>query len=662
MEYKDLAILPEAEEGEYLAWVQKQILHHPVVKAHHGKWIELIEWENGNQYSIWDSESSGLMPVQLKRRKKKLVINLMKPLAETIEGKLNFQAQFQGVPNSAELRDINGAQVSTKFLAHNDYINDMDALNEDLKYDLVRTGNAVRKWTWETGKFGYVKDDTDKGYHEEEGELVGCVPSIFNIRIDPAAKTIEGAAWAMEIGEVKTSDICETFGISEEEIKTAQEVTPASGQSAMSFKYKGMNEKENEKDRDVPTQIVAWHWERKCTKYPKGRHIISIPGMILWAKENPCVRTNLPFFMFGYKRYGNSIWHTGPLHHVQDIQRDFNRTESIISEHIEGWRAKMVMDKNQGLKEGSFTTDSFEILEVDMSKGVPVPVTMPLLSPEVMNHRDFLLGAKDMVSNVHEVSNSQLPRYASRAPASLYAQMIEQENLKIDPMVRRINRVLKREAQFRLEMMGEYYTGERMVKIIGVNERSTISYFTGSQMEGNYDVKLVIGVSIHQSKTVMQRMMLDLKGAGAPIEWNTIFKLLWEGDISEKIRGDIADDRRASRENQAFLEGTFDKKFKDGGVQIMLTDDHAVHLDSHSKLGKSEEAQRWEPSTWSGFNKHMYQHMAMMKFLMQRAAAAQPETAGASVPGAQPGNGGGQAAPGAGMTDETQAREDELAF
>ncbi len=674
MEYKDATILPETKEQDYLAFVEKQILRHPVVKAHHGKWKELIEWEDGNQYTIWDQETASLAPVQLKRRKKRLVINLMKPLAEAIEGKINFMAQYEGVPNSSELKDINGAQVATKLLAHNDYVNDIDAQNEDLKYDLIRTGNAFRKWTWETGRFGYIK--TAKGdVQQEDGELVCSVPSVFNIRMDPTAKDVESARWIMEIEEVTEDDICSAFGLTPEDIRTVQanagrtviatpteKMNPAGGVGGI--KYNGMNEKMIEKDLEEPTYIVSWYWERKSEKFPNGRHIISIPSMILWAKENTALG-ELPFFKFGYKRSGNSPWYTGPLHHVQDIQRDFNRMMSIISEHVEGWRAKIVIDKNAGLKEGTFTTDSFEILEIDRSKGDPVPVTMPQLSPEVMNHRDFLLGAKDLVSNVHEVSYSQLPQYATRAPASLYAQMVEQENLKIDPMVRRFNRTLKKEATFRLKMMAEYYKNERMVKIIGVNERSSIAYFSGKDLNENYDVKLVVGVNIHQSKTIQQRMLLDLKTAGAPIGWNTIFKLIWEGDVSEKIRGDIADERRASRENQCFLEGTYDKPFKDGGVQIMFTDDHEIHMDMHTKLTKSEEAQRWEPSTWKAMNMHLFQHFGLMKQMMM-SVSANSQTVQANAPGGGNGQGGQQTQtqtpPGMGGTEDVQATEDNLPF
>lgn len=655
MDYKDPAILAPEKEQEYLDWIQRQILEHPIVKAHHGKWKELIEWENGNQFSVWDDTASTLMPVQLKRRKKRVVINLMKPLAETIDGKINFQARFEGVPNSPELKDVNGAQVATKFVAHNDYINDIDALNEDLKYDLIRTGNAFRKWTWETSKIGKIKTSAGEA-QDEAGELIGSVPSIFNIRLDPTAHDMDDARWIIEIGEVTADAIEAMFGIPVEDLRAMETSSPKMGSGVDPIKYKGMNEKEFEKDRNELTFIMAWFWERKCSDYPEGRHIISIPGMVLWAKANPALG-QLPFFKYGYKRYASSPWHTGPMHHVQDIQRDFNRMISIISEHVEGWRAKIVIDKNAGLKEGAFTTDSFEILEIDRSKGDPIPVQMPPLSREVLMHRDFLIAAKDMVSNVHEVSYSQLPQYAQRAPASLYAMMVEQENLKIDPMVRKINRTLRKETTFRLQMMGKYYDKERQIKIIGPNERSSLEYYSGMQMNGNYDVKLVVGVNIHQSKTIQQRMILDLKQAGAPIEWSTIFKLIWEGDVSEKIRLDIADERRASRENQAFLEGTYGKPFDQGGVEMLYLDDHKLHLDMHSKLIKTEEAQAWDQKTWSAMNQHIFMHLALMQQLMQRVAGAGGPDPGQIAAGAQAQPQQPQPAPGG---DATQAVEDTL--
>jgi hypothetical protein len=653
----DESILGPDDQKDHLDFIERQYTGHPVVKVFHPIWKELLEWENGDQFSQWDDKIQLMVPVQLKRRKKKVVINLMKPLAEAIEGKVNFMSQFQGMPNSSELKDTEGSKVATKVLAHNDYVNDIFSLNEDLKYWLIRTGNAFRKWTWENSRFGWIKKSDGSKPEKEEGELVGSVPSVFNLRPDPTAKTMDECRWFIEYEEVSEQLILENFpGVTEEMLKNAQNPIPTQ-------KYRGMFVKQNEIDKNEPTHIVAWHWEKKSKRFPEGRLIISIPGIVLWAKKNPALG-RIPYFKYGYKRFGSSFWYYGPLYYVKDIQRDFNRFNSIISEHVEGWRAKMAVPQGSIIKEGAFTTDSFEMVEVDTTKGDVKPLNMPELSQQVINQRDFLLACKDLVSNVHEVSYSQLPQYASRAPASLYAQMVEQENLKIDPMIRQINRTLKEEAKFRLEMMGEYYDKKRLVKVVGTNEHTSIEYFAGADLEGNYDVKLVIGVNIHQSKTIQQKMMLDLKTAGAPIEWDTIFKLLWEGDVSQEIRASYADRERASRENQAFLNGTYDKPFEEGGVQILFHDDHIVHCDSHSKTAKSEEAQRWDDATWKAFNKHLFKHLSLLAQLQQQMKeAAKPDLTQQLAGNVAPGNGSkSQSSPMSSGEETTQAIEDQLPY
>src|SRR4030042_5934552 len=86
------SILPEEETGRknFLVFLSKQVKDHPVVKKHHGKWKELIDWtDEGNQYSEWDKQASVMRPVTLKRRKRRVVINLMKPVAEALESKIN---------------------------------------------------------------------------------------------------------------------------------------------------------------------------------------------------------------------------------------------------------------------------------------------------------------------------------------------------------------------------------------------------------------------------------------------------------------------------------------------------------------------------------------------------------------------------------------------
>ena len=411
-EEKKIDYLPEDEEKPFLSWQAKQVTDHPVVKNYHGKWKELIAWgDAGDQFSEWDVKSGGMSPVVLVKRKKKIVINLMKPLGEAIEGKINMAYKLVGSPNSSEIADVRASKITTKLLDHNDYVNDADYLNEDLKYDLTRTGNAFKKWIFDFGEHGFIPraDEKDEVVENvpQPGEVTGSVPSIFNCRPDPTAKTRKQMRYFTEIMEVTEGEILDTFK------KVTKELLDAKASEDDATKFVGMNEPQDDKDKDEPTHIVRFYWEKKNTKpapkqskkYEDGRYIISTGNLVLYKDKNPALG-EIPYWHYGYKRVGNSMWHTGPFEHVQPIQRDFNRTVSIISEHMEGWRAKMVVPDGSIINKGAFTTDSFELLEIDTTRGEPHPLRMPELSAQIFAHRDFLREMLMWVANVHEVSFS----------------------------------------------------------------------------------------------------------------------------------------------------------------------------------------------------------------------------------------------------------------
>lgn len=640
-EDKKTNYLPEEEKGKLLMFLEDQVTKHPVVKNYHGKWKELIEWcDNGNQYCEWMGDTKTLTDIRplLRKRKRHIVINLMKPLIEAIDGKLNMTQALAGSPNSSEMKDIRGAQVATKVLSHNDYVNSVEALFEDFKYDLTRTGLAWFKWTWDIGASGFIKHEKDGKIEsvEQEGEVTGYVPSVFNIRQDPTAKDREHMRWLIEIDEVTEDDVLKNFP----DI-TKEDLDKASDRQGSNSKREGMNESEKDKSPDEKTHIVKYYWEKKSEKFSSGRYIIAIGNLVLYKGPNPALG-EIPYFSCYFKRLGNSFYGTGPLHHVQDIQRAYNRMVSMIMEHVEGWRAKMAVPPGSLPKEGSFTTDSFELVEVDTNRGPVQPMTMPELSPQVNAFRDFLAGSFNTVSNVHEVSYSQLPQYSSRAPASLYSMMLEQENLKIDPLVKHLNKMILDMGKFRLRLIDKYYTQPRLVKVMGKGQEASIEYFKGADLNNNYDVKLSIGVSLHQSAVVQQRLLLELKDAGVIQDNNKILKLLNLGSIEEELRGDIADETRAIRENQAFADDTYSKPKEKGGVFVYKHDNHEVHMDYHTNFIKTDEAQSWPTERWAALDAHIEEHYVYIQMLLQGAAGAagattqpNPLPGGGSAPSAE---------------------------
>lgn len=596
-------------EQEFIDWVDKQTISHPVVKTQHGTWKLLIAWELGNQFTKWNDTDRAVVDADLVTRKKKVVINLMKPLNETIEGKLNFSHRIIGVPNSGEQKDIMGSQVATKILDYNDYVNGMEELMEEMKHDLLRPGISCIKWYWDESAYGYSKNGK-----KIPGEVIGEVVPIFNIRPDPTAKNRKALRWVIELKEVTRNELKKTFELSDEKIDSMGE--------AKATKYSGMNEPVEEKDKDEDTYILKEFWERPSWLYQEGRFIQTCCGEKLYAGKNPNPEGDIPHFFFFYKKSPYSFWPKGPLHFVQDIQREFNRTVSIISEHIEAWKPKLAVSKGGIKRAGSLTTEAFEIVEVGVPGQDIKPVNMPELSAQVTEHRNFLIQSRDLVSNVHEVSYARLPQYASRAPASLYSMMLEQENVKLSPMVKRINKTLVEMATFRLKLMDKKYSVKRMVKIVGENKQATVDYFEKTELAQNFDVRIETGVSLNQSTTIQQRLMMEMWQAGIFQDKDRIkvLRMMNLGTAEYELRSDVADDEKAIRENQAFKDGNYDKKRQEGGVSVNWNDDHELHLDRHTDLLKSEEVQKWDDELYQALEMHVFEHFIFYQKLAMAMA------------------------------------------
>jgi hypothetical protein len=660
---------PVTEPEEFCEWIDNQVFEHPVVKNHHGKWKEILAWEEGNQYSLWNDHARRVLPVELNVRQTKLVVNVIKPLLETIEGKLNFDYMISGKPNSGEDRDIRGAEVATKMLDHNDHTVGLDELLEELKEDLLRTGNACMKWWWDKSlhglwapKLGGGVDKKNK--QKDPGEVQSDVVPIFNIRVDPTARRPRDCQWVLEIKEVNRADLLEIFelyGIDLKDIDPTLEFKDLEESKDRYSIVRNVDDRENQHKES--TYIIKEYWEKSNRDYKNGRLILTCGPYVLYAGKNPSPEAELPYFFYYYKKKKYSFWANGPAYYVQDLQRNINRTVSLIAEHIEAWRPKMAIPEGALKRHASMTVGPFELVEIDTTKGDPRPLQMPELSQQVMAHRDFLIASVDRVSNVHEVSYSRLPQYASRAPASLYSMMLEQENIKLAPMVKMVNKTLIDQATFRLKLMGQHYKRKRMVQIVGVARSTSVDFFDASDLNNNYDVRLERGVTINKSSTIQTRLLLELweKGLLKDADRYNIIKLLDFGTAENEIRSDVIDQERARRENYALLHGDWDNlpDYKPFNLdvleaigmpadQLMMMkqqvdtakvskvykhDDHALHLDQHTTLVKSEEWTQVKPELQIKMLAHIEEHYFYFQQEQRASQMAQQGPPPAKPPG-----------------------------
>jgi len=197
-----------------------------------------------------------------------------------------------------------------------------------------------------------------------------------------------------------------------------------------------------------------------------------------------------------------------------------------------------------------------------------------------------------------------------------------------------------------------------------------INYYSKVDLNNNFDVRLEIGVSLNQSSAIQQRLYMEMweKGMLSEEDRLKVLKVMNLGTAEAELRSDIADLERVERENQAIIDGSWDKlpEFENfiNGIpisqlpgfgeisageaksKIYKHDDHGVHLEGHTSFVKSEEYDDLPDDSKEKFQRHIEEHFLWLQLLLRSQQGGMPgETAG--HPGEAPlGGGGAGGAPG----------------
>ncbi len=182
-------------------------------------------------------------------------------------------------------------------------------------------------------------------------------------------------------------------------------------------------------------------------------------------------------------------------------------------------------------------------------------------------------------------------------------------------MVKFVNSTLLKRASYRLMLMEKHYELPRYARIIGRSKEVIVNFLRGVDINSNYDVQLEMGVSLNQSTTVQTQLFIQLfeKGLIGKQDGRKVLRVLNLGTAEHELRSDIIDDEKAIRENQSFIDGTYKRTRQEGGLNFSIHDDHELHLERHTNLEKSEEANSWEDQRLSDLQQHELMHYTALQ-------------------------------------------------
>jgi hypothetical protein len=514
-----------------------------------------IEWCNafdlGDQYKILNETTGQVEDVNL-TRETRCIYNICKTFNDAYAAKM-----WKGNP----IPTTSPFSTNTE-----DYDEDVNvATNADIEYWWKTSANGSVKGydTIRTGAVGgiaYAKVYYDKNKKSGmyDGEVVWerlnplhCHPNAdvtcdeefreFNHRY-PLEKSVAEERWAEQM---------EKFGIKELQTESKNDAQPEIAEAS-----KKLDDTANAEVKH--TVIVNDIWIKKCKKYPNGKHVVVVGPDTLVDEDNP-EPDMLPFFANAVNPIDGHLVGSGVTYPIIPIQRDMNKSSSVVMENVE-WMGHLKWLYKEGSLEHDGVLDDF-IEKVPYSGDTPPHQSDVKPLPVHITGRFWdLLEVAKFITKIQALDLGTIPKGGSQMSNQTTGRLTESEEVMFSPEVQRWSSFFSKIINRKLYLSKKYYAEDRIVRITGENKRTEAVTFKHEKLEDNYNVDIKLGQGFARSDeaqvTAITNLMQTPAFDKAQVDPRVIMEELLKKMGLTKLREDtFRDERQAKRYLKTILAG-----------------------------------------------------------------------------------------------------------
>lgn len=456
-------------------------------------------------------------------------------------------------------------------------------------------------------------DEGAEGAWVDEGDLGVRAFSPWQVRVNPEAETDDDLEWVI-ISETRSlrelaishPDLVDKI-IPEDVSRVTMDAAYASLGAVLGVRQSPVDDT---RDRDLDKVLVLHYHEKPCPEYPKGRYWQTAGEKIVLEEPQ-----DLP----------EGIW--PPVVHLQDIMlpgryhsasvvenviplnKRYNEINAAIREHHNLMsKGKWLVPRGSGLRQGSISNAPGEVLQYnpgfkpEQAQVAPVP-------PSLMDEREQVYSDFQIVSSMHSVSMGKAPPGISAGVAML--QLQEADDTDLNPFLTMLENAVAQLAGAALRIIRERYTTERLIDVVGPNQKYQVRAFKGSDLNGVRDVRPQAGSSFPWNKMAQQSMLLTLAAQMPQLFTNPetgqfdsakFARMLPVGGLSALGNDSDLDVQEALREEEMFtLLGAGNNEVP----QVESWQNHEVHYLQHIRILKSAGYRDWTAQAKQAFIEHV---------------------------------------------------------
>lgn len=584
------------QEDKLVSFVDEQ-LKKGDKKTYEMQWYLNIAYFVGKQWIAFDSVNKRLYEPEREPWQVRFVGNRIQPIVRTELAKITKNKPTIVVtPASNEDSDIKSARVAEKVADYLFYELDLKAKNQELGLWGLTCAGFIKPF-WNNNK------GNDAGQGLKQGDVDADIVSPFEIDIDPSAKKWSEVKWVCHkkvrdtdyVKQVYDKEVEAEGGILESNLYESQ-------LKDITIMGQGITYKNAEN-----AVIVKEYWEKPTAKYPKGRRITIANGVLLFYEEDigfgdeDDTERELPFFPFFHINVPGRVWPTTINEQLIPIQREYNKTRSQIIEN-KNLMANPIWLVPKGSTEEEISAGMpGQIIEYKPQIGKPEMAQAPSMSADVYKNEERCIEEFEFISGQHETSHGSTPTGVKSGVAIAYLQ--EQDDTKLGPTISNFESCIQNYMKYMLKMVKFKYIEERLIKIVGQDNKIETFYFKGSDLTST-DVRIVSGSSLPQSKAAKQEWIMNLVTNRVldPVkDRELIMKMLELGITEDMYDYYTIDINQAEAEKEQWLKGDFSPDVRDFY-------NHEIHITEHNKFRKSDDYKQLDPQAKALIDAHVKAH------------------------------------------------------
>lgn len=431
------------------------------------------------------------------------------------------------------------------------------------------------------------------------GEVDIHVVSPFSFFCHPNARRVEDSLWVLESNIKDLDSLREEWGPPAFGVKEESDADMQWGEyeERLLENVSSATSTQRTKRGAFPKVIEKQFWLRPCRQYPEGKLIVIAGGKVLHSGAFPYLPPNghgeLPYIHLKDKKVPGRFWAQSQIEDAIPPQKAYNSLLSKRQENINVHaNVRWLNPKGSGVPRTAFNNEPGSIIDY-VGPNKPEQVAPPPFPPAVMELAHQHLADLDDITGQQEASRGIAPGRVDSAQGIVALQ--EADDTMLGPLNKHLAEQYAKVGSQILSLVYQYYTEDRLLKIVGRRGIIEVRSFTGKDLagegfQGRFDVRVRVGSGLPLGRVARSEFIMNVLRSGlydpnvpiSPRHREAILRVLDIGGPMDDLFAE-AESARA----QAHIENA---DIAAGAMHVPNEwDDDAAHLDVHAEFERRPE-------------------------------------------------------------------------